>query len=340
VYPAVWLTCCIKWVAMGLTDKLQSIFILFSVAVGLALGQVPLAAEHAETLIVPFLMLMLVVVFLHIPLRDLNEAFHNVRFTSLSLGINFIWTPLLGWFLGFLFLQAHPDLWVGFLMLLVTPCTDWYLVFTQLARGNVRLAAALLPWHLVLQLLLLPVYLFIFAGALIPIEPGILVESVLLVLVIPFVTAGLLRVVVRRSKGSIWLEKTLLPKIAPMQLPFLCLAIAAMFASQGAALLEQPEVVLILLLPLLVFFIVNLALGLLIGRLARLDYEACTGLCFATLARNSPVSLAVAVTAFPDHPLIALALVIGPLIELPTMAVIAQILLSLQKRQQPLSFNS
>lgn len=125
-----------------------------------------------------------------------------------------------------------------------------------------------------------------------------------------------------------------------MQLPFLCLAIAAMFASQGAALLEQPEVVLILLLPLLVFFIVNLALGLVIGRLAQLDYEACTGLCFATLARNSPVSLAVAVTAFPDRPLIALALVIGPLIELPVMAVIAQILLSLRKWQQSLNVNT
>lgn len=73
-----------------------------------------------------------------------------------------------------------------------------------------------------------------------------------------------------------------------------------------------------------------------IQHLAQLDYAACTGLCFATPARNSPVSLAVAVTAFPDHPLIALALVIGPLFELPVMAVIAQILLSLRKWQPPL----
>jgi len=45
------------------------------------------------------------------------------------------------------------------------------------------------------------------------------------------------------------------------------------------------------------------------------------------IARNSPVSLAIAVTAFPDQPLIALALVIGPLIELPVLAIVSQILL-------------
>lgn len=325
---------------MSLTDKLQSFFILIAVAIGLAGGQVSLIAEHAAGLIVPFLMVMLVVVFLHIPLRDLGEAFRYARFTSLSLGINFIWTPLFGWCLGLLFLRDQPDLWVGFLMLLVTPCTDWYLVFTQLARGNVRLAAALLPWHLILQLLLLPVYLYIFAGALVPIKLSVLMESVLLVLVVPFAIAIFLRTVAKRSKGDNWLEAVVLPKTAPMQITFLCLAIAAMFASQGAALLARPDVVLPLLLPLVVFFTVNFALGLAAGRLAQLDYQACTGLCFATLARNSPVSLAVAVTAFPDRPLIALALVIGPLIELPVMAVIAQILLSLRKWQQSVDFNT
>ena len=45
-----------------------------------------------------------------------------------------------------------------------------------------------------------------------------------------------------------------------------------------------------------------------------------------TLARNSPVALAIAVTAFPDEPLIALALVIGPLIELPVLACVSQVL--------------
>jgi ACR3 family arsenite efflux pump ArsB len=172
----------------------------------------------------------------------------------------------------------------------------------------------------------LPLYLLLFAGALVPIELSILAESVLLVLAVPLIVATLLRTSVRSAKGEMWLETALLPKLAPVQLTALCLAIAAMFASQGDALLAQPEVVLWLLPPLLIFFAVNLLLALRLGRLAGLDEGACVGLCFATLSRNSPVSLAIAVTAFPDRPLIALALVIGPLIELPILTLIAQLL--------------
>lgn len=320
---------------MGRAGRLQSLFILLAVALGLALGRIPGLAEPAGALILPLLMLMLVGVFLHVPLSGLGAAFRHVRFTGLSLALNFVWTPVFAWLLGLLFLRDRPDLWVGLLMLLVTPCTDWYLVFTQLARGDLRLATSLLPWHLILQLLLLPVYLLVFAGALVPLDPGILVESVLLVLVLPLLAATLVRAWAGRRRGMVWFENVVLPKVEPAQLVLLCAAIAAMFASQGAVLLEHPEVVPRLLLPLLAFYAVNLLLGLGLGRLARLDHGAGAGLACATIARNSPVALAIAVSAFPDRPLIALALVIGPLIELPVMAAVAQLLRGVQGWWRP-----
>lgn len=317
---------------MRLFDARQTLYILGAVAAGLLLGQIPWVAEHAIHLIVPALMVMLWSVFLHVPLRSMGSAFRNARFTGLSLGINFLWTPLLAWALGWVFLRDRPDLWVGLIMLLVTPCTDWYLVFTGLAKGNVRLSTALLPWHLVLQLLLLPLYLLVFAGALVRLEYGVLVHAILLVLVVPFALAVLARRWAQRAKGDAWVESALLPRTASVQGLFLNLAIAAMFASQGAVLMENPGAVLRLLLPLLLFFAVTMALGLWISRRARFGYPECASLCFATLARNSPVALAIAVVAFPDRPLIALALVIGPLIELPVLALVSQLLLSLRMR--------
>lgn len=310
---------------MSLVDKFQSAFVLLAVLVGLALGQITGVGHTAGKLVVPFLMLMLTVVFLHVPLRDLGVAFANPRFTGWSLGVNFIWTPILGWVLGRIFLADQPDLWVGLIMLLVTPCTDWYLVFTQLSGGNVRLATSLLPWHLILQLLLLPVYLLVFAGTLVPVELSVLVESVLLVLIVPLATATLGRIIVIRTQGDAWFEQQVVARSAPLQLAFLLLAITAMFASQGGILLERGDAVLRLLPPLLIFFTVNLLLGLFLSRRIKLGYGDCTAFCFATLARNSPVSLAIAVVAFPDRPLIALSLVIGPLIELPVLAVLAQV---------------
>jgi len=64
-----------------------------------------------------------------------------------------------------------------------------------------------------------------------------------------------------------------------------------------------------------------------------MPYEDSVSLNLTTLARNSPISLAIAVTAFPDQPLIALTLVIGPLIKLPILAIVSQFLLLIRRRK-------
>ncbi|WP_292487069.1 arsenic resistance protein [Methanohalobium sp.] len=62
--------------------------------------------------------------FLQIPLNQLKNSFRNFKFAGISLAINFILNPLLAFILGFVFLQDSPALWIGFIMLMVIPCTD------------------------------------------------------------------------------------------------------------------------------------------------------------------------------------------------------------------------
>jgi ACR3 family arsenite transporter len=309
---------------MGLLGKLQILFILLSVGIGLFLGHYSFFSTHGDKAILPFLLSMLTIVFLQIPLANLRKAFANFRFSGFSLGVNFIWTPVFAWLLGKIFLMEYPDLWIGFIMLMVTPCTDWYLIFTQLAGGKVSLAATLLPWHLILQLLLLPLYLLIFADRIVSIDTKVLLESIFFVLIIPIIMAIIIRILVLRSKGEKWLDDVFLPAILPFQLVFLCLAITAMFSSQGKELINNPIQTLHLLPPLLSFYSINLIIGLYVSKLAGIDRLSTIGFCFSILARNSPVALAIAVMAFPNRPLIPLALVIGPLIELPTLAIFVQ----------------
>lgn len=147
---------------MSTLEKIQTFIILAAVIFGVILGQFNMIHMHSEKFIVPFLFLMLYGLFLSIPLNDIKNGFRNLKFAGTSLGINFIWTPFLAWGLGALFLSDHPALWVGFIMLMVTPCTDWYLIFTEIAKGNVALSTSILPVNLILQVLLLPIYLFIF----------------------------------------------------------------------------------------------------------------------------------------------------------------------------------
>ncbi|WP_414530183.1 arsenic resistance protein [Nodularia chucula] len=174
----------LKW-----TEKFQSLLVIAAIFMGLGLGQISWFSDNAVYLIVPSLMVMLYGVFLNIPVNRLGNAFQNYQVTGLSLGINFLWTPVFAWGLGAIFLRDSPDLRVGLIMLMVTPCTDWYIIFTNIAKGDVALATALLPLNLLLQVILLPIYLILFAGTLVNINVVILLESVVLVLVVPLLLA-------------------------------------------------------------------------------------------------------------------------------------------------------
>jgi ACR3 family arsenite transporter len=244
----------------------------------------------------------------------------------LSLALNFIWTPLLAWLLGWLFLRHQPALWLGLIMLLVTPCTDWYLVFTGIARGNLPLSLALLPANLGLQLLLLPVYLVLLAGVVVPLAWERVILGAAPVLLTPLMAAIALRWATRQQAEA-WLTQHLLPAIQPI---CLALAIAAMFTAQGRVILQNPTVLIQLLGPLLAFYAINLGLGLGLSCWLRLAYPDMASLCCTTLARNSPLALAIALAAFPDQPLIALTLAIIPLIELPVLGMASQVLLRLR----------
>ena len=317
---------------MNAVEKFQSFIVLGSVFLGLALGQVEAIEAYSNYFITPFLMIMLLGVFSQIPLNQLKTSFRNIKFTMVSLCVNFIWTPILAWVLGYIFLSDTPAIWLGFIMLLVTPCTDWYLIFTGISKGNVALGTTVLPLNLLLQLLLLPFYLYLLGNSVIEINVMNLLYGIFLVLVTPIFVANLIRKITILIKDIKWFEENILSRVSICQTIFLNLAIVAMFASQGSMLLNNPKILLKMLGPLLLFFIVNFFVGQLVGKLLKFDYEDTVAFNFTTLARNSPISLAIAVTSFPEEPIIALALIIGPLIELPILALISQILLKIRKK--------
>jgi len=308
-------------------ERFQTLIILTAVLIGLALGQWQWIQEYAEFLIMPCLFLLFYGMFLTVSVGNLRESFVNMRFVGTNVVLNFIWTPVLAWLLGWVFLADHPYLWLGFFMLMVTPCTDWYVIFTGIAKGNVNQSMAILPINLVLQLLLLPVYLYIFTGVTGSFDYGEIIKSIWYVLMLPLLSAFLTsKIFVTLNKQRI-MEDHLMPFFNQSNILFLSLAIVAMFASQGYYLLEHIETLGLLAIPVLLFFLINFFMGEGVGKVMNFSRADTVSLDFTILARNSPVALAIAVMAFPDQPLVALALIIGPLLELPILAVVAKILL-------------
>jgi ACR3 family arsenite efflux pump ArsB len=320
---------------MNFLTKFQALFIILSALLGIIFGKAsPILEQLASNFIEIFLMLMLFFVFLNVDIKEISKSFSDLRFSVSALIINFIITPLFTYTLSKLFLTGQIDLQIGFIMLMVTPCTDWYLIFTGIAHGNVTLGASILPINLILQIILLPVYLFLFMGTEIPFKLATIIQSILFVLIIPCLVANFVRFFVKKMNRENTLT-ILLKNSDDIQFILLCLAIISMFASQGALLLGNIILFIKLLPPLLIFFSVVFCISFFAGKMLKLPFSNIIPLIFTTSARNSPVSLAIATITFPLQPVISLVLVMCPLIELPVLAINSIILKKIGSQQPP-----
>lgn len=304
---------------MDLVEKLEPIIIFTAIIIGLIFSNMQTIAQNTGNLINIFLCLMLFGLFLEVPLNELKDSFKNTKFTATSLIVNFIWTPLFGYFLGSLFLKGNVDVMIGFFMLILTPCTDWYLVFTKLAKGDLTLSLSILPINLVLQIILLPIYLVIFFSSANTMDYAQLAHSLLIVIVIPFIAAQIVKFILNSD-----LKEKADEVFSNLQICFLALAVFCIFASQGELLFTNLDSVITIFVPLIIFFIANTIIDLLLSEKINFIYEEYASLTMTTLARNSPLALAIAINSFPGHELISIALVIGPLIELPVLYVVSR----------------
>ena len=310
---------------MDLIEKLEPVIIFSAVIIGLLFSNIGIIADNTTYLINIFLCLMLYGLFLEVPLNELKDSFKNVKFTSTSLIINFLWTPLFGYFVGSLFLRGNVDVLIGFFMLILTPCTDWYLVFTKMAKGDLTLSLSILPINLILQIILLPVYLVLFFSTANSMDYSQLAYSLVIVIVIPFVAAQLTKLVLKNG-----LKQKAAEFMGSLQIWFLSLAVFCIFASQGELLFENLNSIAVLFVPLIIFFLVNTAIDLLVSEKINFTYSEYASLTMTTLARNSPLALAIAINSFPGHELISIALVIGPLIELPVLYIVSRFCLKIR----------
>lgn len=310
---------------LSVLDRLQPLLLITAILLGLGTALlIPRVAKQLSPVVPGGIFLVIYFIMLGVSAKKILFAFTRWKPTTLALGINFLINPLLAWLLGYLFLRDDPHIWVGLILYLVTPCIGWYLVFTELAEGDVELGLSLLAWNVVLQIVLLPLYLQLLAGTVVTIQVVEVLQSVILFLILPLLLAG----------GTRWLLQvcavTLESFSQRINLPALKVAtlmavIAAMFASQGHVLMENPGVVIKMIAPGMLFFAIAFAIALIAGRLFRLSYPETALLVFTTTARNSEVSLAIAVTAFAS-PLVALTVVIGPSLELPVLILILRVL--------------
>ncbi len=146
----------------------------------------------------PTLLLLVALLFFEVRLRAVAAGFANLRFMEIAWGANFLIVPVIGFASASLFLSGQPLLFTGLLIYFISPCTNWFLGFTRMARGDTALGAALIPVNMVSQLLLYPVWLWLFTRHTGVSDFGTIPEVLLHWFLVPFAATQALRFVLEK----------------------------------------------------------------------------------------------------------------------------------------------
>ncbi|WDY57344.1 arsenic resistance protein [Pseudomonas sp. PSKL.D1] len=271
-------------------------------------------ARHLQALVTPAIAVLMYAMFLQIPFLDLRQGLGNRRFMGALLLANFVLVPLLVW-LGTRGLVDHPAILIGALLVLLTPCIDYVVVFTHLGKGDARLTLAATPVLLLVQLMLLPVYLAVMLGnnSEVTLSIAPFVEAFVLLIVLPMILAVLTSASARRSlAAAAWNDAW-----AWMPVPAMALVLVAVIGSQIAVVLRDFDRLLPVVPVYLGFMLLAPVLGLVSAKLFRLPVAEARSVTFSAATRNSLVVLPLALALPEDlRGLAAAAVITQTLVEL------------------------
>jgi ACR3 family arsenite transporter len=287
-------------------DAIKSIFhgtYTFSIANTLALG------------VVIGLFMMMYPAMANIKFEDLDKAARSPKQLLIVVFFNYAVAPFFMLLLAKLFLRGEPDLYAGLVLYGLAPCIAMVIVFTYLSAGNGPLAIILVAINSIIQMILIPVYAKLLLGE-ITFDVWVVGESVLLYLGIPLVAGMLTRFIGVKRFGEAWFQK-LKFRLDTLSIIGLLFTLVVMFALKGDLILERPFLIVQMAIPMTLFFWVMFVVVYLVGWKAGLNYKDAVAVGFNSTGRDFEIAIAIAITAF--NPTVALATVIGPLIEVPVM---------------------
>ena len=309
-----------------------AIILILSIVIGALLGHLSPASGVWLSDQVDYTLLALVgLLFFGVRFEALLQIRHSLRFLAIALLANFVFVPLIGYGIASLFLSAHPLLFVGLVIYFMSPCTDWFLSFTRLAKGNVALGTALIPINMTVQLLLYPFYLAWFTQNSVQIDAAIIGNTLIQWFLVPLVIAVIAHQLLRLVLKPVWFE-FLLDKADQATVWLTALLVLQIFAGNIAISLAHLAVISWVLIAVFCFFLVTFFMSEGLSRVFKLAYPERALLTMTVASRNAPLMLAVTMAVLPDQPLIYAGLVIGMLIEIPHLTLLRQILLNIRQR--------